>query len=237
MHPRSLAFLFAAATTLPAVAQDSVTLHSVAIDAANNVHVVYSKNFATCAHMHGSNASCFSDTGLVHTQNFFCTQGTQVSITLTTANFLPGFGVGSTVYLAHGNNGGITSPCVQVVALGSYGQGCAGVLGAPSLSASDDAPQAGTTLGLTIGNGLPSSIAVLGFGQGQTSFPLFGCNLLLGSLLTTATVPFDSQGTGTLSLPLPASAAGFVFTAQAFAIDPTGPQGFSATNGRQIGVR
>ena len=35
-----------------------MTLHSVTIDASNDVTVVYSKNFATCAHMRFSDATC-----------------------------------------------------------------------------------------------------------------------------------------------------------------------------------
>jgi hypothetical protein len=35
---------------------------------------------------------------------------------------------------------------------------------------------------------------------------------------------------------MPPGSGGFTFTMQAYALDPTGPQGFSATNGLQIQV-
>jgi hypothetical protein len=236
MRTLRLALLAAALATAPLAAQDVVTLHSVTLDASNNVTVVYSKNFATCAHMRFSNATCTQNGALTHVQNWFCTSGTNVSITLPSTAFVAGFGPGINVYMVHGNNSGVFSPCVAVGCIGTYGTGCAGVLGVPALTATSDCPAQGTTVAFTVANGLPGSVAVLGFGFGQGSFPVLGCTLLLGSLLVTATVPFDGTGAGTFPLPLPFGSAGVNLTLQAFALDPTGPQGFTATNGLLIRV-
>jgi hypothetical protein len=228
-----LATTFAVA---PVLAQDAVTLHSVTVLANNDVTVVYSKNFATCAHMRFSNATCTQNGALTHVQNLFCASGTNVSVTVPSTAFVAGFGPGIPVYMVHGNNPGVFSPCVNVACNGVYGTGCAGTAGAPSLTANHHCPPAGTTVDLAIANGLPASVAVLGLGFGQGSFPVFGCNLLLGSLAATATVPFDATGAGVLPFPLPPGSTGIEFTAQAFALDPSGPQGFTATNGLLVRV-
>jgi len=234
-HPCLLAFVLAALPSF-AHAQDVVTLHSVTIAANNDVTVVYSKNFATCAHMRFSNTTCTLQGGLTHVNNWFCTQGSMVSITLPGTAFVAGFGPGIPVYLVHGNNPGVFSACVTVGYDGAYGSGCAGAAGAPVLDANSDSPPAGSNLDLTVGNGPPGSIAVLGYALGQTSFPLFGCTLLILPIVATAGVPLDGAGAGTTTLPLPPTSSGFVFTTQAYVLDLSGPQGFSATAGLQIRV-
>ncbi len=234
MNARILAGLAFLAGTLSA--QDVVTLHSVTVLANNDVTVVYSKNFATCAHMRFSNASCTQNGSLTHAANIFCTSGSFVSVTVPPTAFLAGFGPGVTVKMVHGNNSGVASPCVTVGCNGAFGSGCAGPLGAPVLDALDDCPLAGTSANFAITNGQPGSIAVLGFGLGQASIPVLGCNFLLGSLLVTVAVPFDSIGAGGFVFPLPVGANGVQFTTQAFALDVGGPQGFTATNGLLIRV-
>lgn len=233
--PRShaLTFLLAPAAL---VAQNVVTLQSVTLDANDNVTVVYSKNFATCAHMHFSNATCSQNGALTHAQNHFCASGTNVAVTVPWSAFAAGFGPGATVYLVHGNDATVFSACVTVGCDGAYGAGCAGTAGVPTLDAGDECPAAASTCAFALTGGLPASLAVLAVGLGQGSFPVFGCNLLLGSLLGTATVPFDGLGNGAFAMPIPAGAAGFVFTAQAFTLDPGGPQGFAATNGLLVRV-
>lgn len=221
----------------PASAQDVVSLHSVTIDAASNVTVVYSKNFATCAHMRFSNATCTQNGPLTHVNNLFCTPGSFVSVTVPMMSFVAGFGPGVPVYMVHGNNNGVFSACVDVGCNGAYGSGCAGTVGTPALAANDDCPPSGTTLDLTVSNGPPGSIAVLGFGLSQTSLPLFGCNLLINTIVSTVAVPFSGSGAGTLSFPLPIGSGGAVFTTQAFTLDGGGPQGFAATNGLLLRVR
>jgi len=234
-HPLRSA-LGASAFVLAAAAQDVVSLQSVTVLASGDVTVVYGKNFATCAHLRFNNTNCTQMGPLSHFANVFCTQGPQVTVTLPASAFLAGFGPGSTVFMVHGNNSSVASSCVTVGCNGSYGTGCAGTAGVPVLTANSDCPPAGTTLAVGIGNALPGSIAVLGFGLGQANVPVLGCQLLLGSVLGTAAVPFDAAGNGTFALPLPAGSAGVEFTLQAFAIDAAGPQGFSATNGRLIRV-
>jgi hypothetical protein len=234
-HPCLLAFVLASLPSFT-LAQDVVTLHSVTLTASNDVTVVYSKNFATCAHMRFSNSTCTQQGPLTHVNNWFCTQGTMVSITLPSTAFVAGFGPNIAVYLVHGNNPGVFSACVNVGCDGAYGAGCAGTTGVPVLDANDDCPPSGTNLDLTIGNGPPGSIAVLGFGLGQTSFPVFGCTLLIAPLVATPAVPLDGTGAATVTLPLPPGSGGFVFTTQAYVLDGGGPQGFSATAGLLIRV-
>src|SRR5262245_58357219 len=176
--PRSAAIALAFCAASLARAQDVVALHSVTFDASNNVTVVYSKNFATCAHKRFSNATCTQQGALTHVNNWFCTQGSFVSITLPSTAFVAGFGPGIDVYMVHGNNSGVFSACVVVGCNGTYGTGCSGVLGAPALTATSDCPASGTTVGFAVANGLPGSVAVLGFGFGQTSIPVLGCTLL-----------------------------------------------------------
>jgi hypothetical protein len=240
MHHRTLVPALAlAAALLPAsrtAAQDFVTLHSVTIGAANDVTVVYSKNFATCAHLRFSDATCQVNGPLTHVQNHFCTSGNNVSVTVPLAAFNAGFGPHVPVFMVHGNNGGVRSACVDVGSNGAFGSGCAGVAGVPLLDAVDDCPPAGTSLDARITGSAPGSLAVLGFGAGQGSLPLLGCNLLLGSVLATTVVVLDGSGAGTFSLPLPAGSTGFQLTMQAFVLDAAGPQGFAATNGLLVRV-
>ncbi|MBL8756568.1 MAG: hypothetical protein JNK15_24955 [Planctomycetes bacterium] len=232
---RPLLLLALSASLCPA--QDVVTLHGVTISATNQVTVVYSKNFATCAHMRFSNATCTQTGGLTHAANMFCAQGSFVGVTVPAASFLAGFGIGTNVFLVHGNNGGVASACIAVAYDGAYGTGCAGTLGAPALDSSDEAAPAGTTCTFALQNGLPGSVAVLGLGLGQASIPVLGCDLLLGSVLGTVAIPFDGSGAGSFPFPLPLGSTGIEFTAQAFALDPSGPQGFTASNGLLVKVQ
>ena len=231
--------VFAALTAfaMPLRAQDVVTLHSVTIDANDDVTVVYSKNFATCAHLHASNATCTQNGAILHVQNWFCTQGSMVAVTVPITAFNAGFGPGQSVYLVHGNNANVQSACVAVGCDGAYGSGCAGATGTPVLGAVDVCPPQGTTLDLGVTNGPPGSLAVLGFGLSRLNLPVLGCTLLIGGIQGTAVVVFDNAGAGGFSLPLPPGSAGFDFTVQAFALDAGGPQGFSATNGLLIRVQ
>lgn len=236
-HLPILVCLLAALVDSRAVAQDVVTLHSVTVLANNDVTVVYSKNFATCAHMRFSDAACTPNGPLTHVNNLFCTQGNQVSVTLPPSAFVAGFVPGTNVYMVHGNNAGVASACVTVGCDGAFGNGCAGSAGVPVLDANDDCPRAGTSVAFAITGAQPGSFAVLGFGFGQGSIPLFGCNLLLGSVVGTVFLPLDGLGAASFPFALPASSAGAAFRTQAFAIDTGGPQGFAATNGLLIRVR
>lgn len=232
-----LSLVVAAATAAFAPTQDVVTLHSVTVRADDTVAVVYSKNFATCAHMRFGNATCTQTGAMTHAQNLFCAQGTNVTVTVAQSSFVAAFGPGSRVYMVHGNNSAVASPCIDVAYDGAYGIGCAGTAGVPSLTTNGDAPLAGTTIDFTIGNGVPASIAVLGFATDQVAVPVIGCTLLIFPVLGIVSVPFDAAGSGAFVFPTPASAVGVRFSVQAFALDPAGPQGFSATVGREIHVR
>lgn len=224
------------ATGTPLRAQDIVTLHSVTIDANADVTVVYSKNFATCAHLRFGNATCTLYGPLTHTQNLFCAQGSMVSVTRPLTAFVAGFGPGIDVFMVHGNNAGVRSACVTVACNGVYGVGCAGAAGVPALSAANACPSAPGTLDLTVTNALPLGIGVLGFGAVQANLPVLGCDLLIGGITLTSVVLTDTGGTGISALPLPPASAGLEFAVQCFLLDGAGPQGFAATNGIAVQV-
>jgi hypothetical protein len=97
--------LFVLATT--AVAQ-TVTLQSVVVS-GGQATVTYSKDFATCAHL-----KLASTGALVHAQNWFCTSGTNVAISVALSGFNSLFQLGAQVILCHGNNGGICSAPVMI---------------------------------------------------------------------------------------------------------------------------
>jgi hypothetical protein len=235
-HPLVVATLVLALAGAPALAQDVVTLHSVTVLANNDVTVVYSKNFLTCAHMRFNNSTCTQSGNLTHVNNLFCTMGNQVSVTLPPTAFVAGFGPGIPVFMVHGNNSGVASPCITVGCNGTYGTGCAGTVGTPALDSTDDCPRPGTMFSLSITSALPGSFAVLGLGFGQGSTPLLGCNLLLGSVQTTEFLLLDGSGSAGATYSVPLTITGVQLTTQAYAFDPGGPQSFSATNGLLIRV-
>jgi hypothetical protein len=237
LHLPFAATLLLALVGPSALAQDVVTLHSVTVQANDDVTVVYSKNFATCAHMRFSNATCTQLGALTHVQNLFCTSGSMVTVTLPPNAFVAGFGPGVPVFMVHGNNSGVASPCVTVGCNGAYGAGCAGSTGVPVLDASDDCPPAGTTVNLSITNGPPGAFAVRGFGFGQGSLPVLGCGVLVAAVVATLVVQLDGSGGHVFPFALPISSTGVSFTTQAFVVDAGGPQGFSATNGVLVRVR
>lgn len=89
-------------------AAQTVTLQSVIVS-GNQATVTYSKDFATCAHLKLANGT------LVHAQNWFCTSGTNVAISVPLSGFNSFFQLGVPVMLCHGNNGGICSALVPIV--------------------------------------------------------------------------------------------------------------------------
>lgn len=232
----ALVLLAPLAPTAHVLAQDMVTLHGVTIDLNDDVTVVYSKNFATCAHMRSSDAACAQYGPLTHTANIFCTQGNMVTVTMPRTAFTAGFGAGDRVFMVHGNNGNVRSACVTVECDGAYGTGCAGAGGVPVLSAANACPPAGGSLDLALSNGPPGSVAILGLGLAQANLPLLGCNLLVGSIGATVLLPLDPAGAATFSLALPPGITGVAVTSQAFVLDSSGPQAFTATRGLLIRV-
>lgn len=230
---RTLLPVLSACVVATALSAQSLSLHSVTVDADDDVTVVYSKSFNTCAHLRLSNASCTSLGPLVHTQNHFCASGNLVSVTVARAALTAAFGVGISVKMVDGNNPSVQSSCVTVACDGKYGVGCApaGGAGAPVLDALEPCPLAGGSLDLQVSNGAAQSLGVLGLGLTRVQFPVFGCELLIGSIGGTAIVSIDASGNGGFVLPIPAGIAGFELTAQTFVLDVNGPQGFTATNG------
>ena len=89
------------------LAAQTVTLHSVVVS-GNQATVTYSKDFATCAHLKLLSGQ------LVHTQNHFCTQGTNVAISVLLTAFNASFQLGTQVILCHGNNSNICSAPVII---------------------------------------------------------------------------------------------------------------------------
>jgi uncharacterized repeat protein (TIGR01451 family) len=90
---------------------ETVTLHSVTKDTnAQTLTVIYSKDFATCAHLVTSSFQ------ITHSNNFFCTQGNNVSVTQPLSAFpLIQNGSVSSVKLCNGNNYGVCSALVEIV--------------------------------------------------------------------------------------------------------------------------
>ncbi len=91
-------------------AQSGVDLHTVRVAPRGDVVVVYSKTFATCAHMLTPSLQ------LVHTNNIFCTLADQVGSVHPSTAFNANFVVGNPVRLCHGNNYNQCSPLVTVSA-------------------------------------------------------------------------------------------------------------------------
>lgn len=236
-HPVSATLVATLALALSAPAQDMVTLQSVTIDVNDQVTVVYSKNFATCAHLRLSDSSCSQLGPLVHTQNHFCAQGTTVAVTVPRTAFSATFVPGAYVKMVHGNNSNVQSACATVECDGSYGVGCAGAAGVPVLTAVDGCPPAGGVSDLRLDNAAAGSVAILGLGVGPGSIPLFGCTILLGAVGATQIVLIDPVGRGAATLSLPPTTSGLSFNAQAYVLDAGGPQGFAATNGYLIRIR
>jgi hypothetical protein len=94
--------LFVFAAVAACAAAQTVTLQSVVVN-GGQVTVTYSKDFATCAHLKTLGGQ------LVHAQNWFCTSGTNVAITVALNGFNSLLQLGIQVILCHGNNGSICS--------------------------------------------------------------------------------------------------------------------------------
>jgi hypothetical protein len=228
---RSSLLLVSLALATPLAAQDTVSLASVRVDLAGMVHVTYSKNFATCAHLMTQSRQ------LVHTQNHFCTSGNDVVVSLPLSAFNAPFAVGVTLILCHGNNYGVCSSPVRVTCAGEYGQGCAGTGGqVPALGAADGCPQEGTPLDVTLADGLPGANAAVFFGNGAASIPFLGCTVHIVPLPISVPMTLDGTGKRGISIIVPPGASGGSVTLQGFVVDPGGPQGISATNGYRVDI-
>jgi len=85
-----------------------VSLHTVRVAPRGDVVVVYSKGFATCAHLLTPTLQ------LTHAQNLFCTQADQVAGVFPGSSFNSNLVVGNPVMLCHGNNYGQCSAPLAV---------------------------------------------------------------------------------------------------------------------------
>lgn len=111
------------------------------------------------------------------------------------------------------------------------GNGLAGSLGVPSLTASGSLASS-TLASLTVENTLPNATVWFVIAETRADLPLFGGVLVpdpnVAVLLGLSADPAGTASiTGTLPAVLP---AGFEFYSQAWIVDPVAPHGFAATN-------
>lgn len=83
----------------PAVASATVEVQSIVND-GTFLHVTYSKDFATCAHLVTPGLQ------ITHTNNWFCAVGTGVVVSAPLSDFHGDVGPGELLQLCHGNNYG-----------------------------------------------------------------------------------------------------------------------------------
>lgn len=125
-------------------------------------------------------------------------------------------------------------------AIEAYGQGCPGAGGFIPTLALDGCPTPGGSVSLDIDKGAGGSLALVLVGLAPASVVLAsGCPLLVGSLLPVMpALPLGGSGAGQGSVhvnaPLPASTPAVELSLQAFALDPTVPAGYAATNGVRL---
>lgn len=113
--------------------------------------------------------------------------------------------------------------------------GLSGSTGVPLLTGRGSA-QAGTSLAWTI-EAPPNTIALLAAGWQRVDLPLFGGWLVPRPDVVLLLVT-DAAGTTSATVPLPpAFPAGLDLFSQAWLVDATGPQGFTATNALQCTTR
>jgi len=133
----------------------------------------------------------------------------------------------------------------------TYGTGCAGSLGLPTLAAATGSrPVLGGTLTLTLAN-LPIGLGFVVMGLSDTvhgpftlpfdlsTFGMPGCHLRAEAIATQFVIGAGSSATWSLTVPASNAYAGFVFFNQAFALDPgINAAGLTATNGgrARIGI-
>ncbi len=161
-----------------ALSAQGVDLHTVRVAPRGDVVVVYSKGFATCAHLLTPNRQ------ITHAQNIFCTQANQVAGVFARTAFNANLVVGNPVQLCNGNN---------------YGQCSAQVIveTGPTLSADrwTMSLQAGGTQNFTVDAGSAfagRNYLLLGSATGTTGFT-FG----------TQHIPLDFDGYFTFTLSSP----------------------------------
>ncbi|MFH0769961.1 MAG: hypothetical protein V1926_01135 [Candidatus Peregrinibacteria bacterium] len=88
------------------VSPSQITLQSVSVY-GGNVTVTYGKNFSDCAHLQEDGNT------VLHSYNWFCDQGTTVTVTKSTSDIR--VSVGQRVQLCHGNDSSLCTPFVTVI--------------------------------------------------------------------------------------------------------------------------
>lgn len=112
----------------------------------------------------------------------------------------------------------------------TLGGGSAGALGVPALSAAcDQVP--GQTVQIDLDDAAPNAPAFLVVGLGRVDVPLFGSVLVPSPDFVQPAQFTDASGSASLSLPWNVNQPpGFALYYQTWVVDPTGPQGFAASN-------
>lgn len=129
----------------------------------------------------------------------------------------------------------------------SFGQGCPGAMGVPTLAAAaGSSPTLGTTLSLTLGN-LPRNLAVMCTGFANTmafgNLPLPhdlapngapGCSLLVDPLVRTFLIGSGSTATWSLAIPNNTIYLGVPFFNQGVSLDTAAPGAAFSNGGRGV---
>lgn len=203
-----------------------VTLQSVVVN-GGQATVTYSKDFATCAHLKLLNGT------LVHSQNVFCTQGTNVVVNVPLSGFNSFFALGIQVMLCHGNNGSICSSPVTVTVDPAF------VASPPTISLAAGGTQTLSIAGSPLAAGFTYLIAgsLSGTSPGVSVFqffvPLNPDDWFAFTVANPNTPPLsgfqgllDAAGTGaaTLTLPpgLPPALAGITVNHAVGLVSPAG---------------
>ncbi|MFG0316606.1 MAG: hypothetical protein ACF8XB_04985, partial [Planctomycetota bacterium JB042] len=109
------------------------------------------------------------------------------------------------------------------------GNALPGSLGAPVLSG-DGALASGSTVMVTLTNAAPNQTATLIVGASAVNLPLFG-GILVPAANFLIPVPTGASGSVVLGTTIPAGVVpGIPIYLQYWITDPTGPQGYSASN-------
>lgn len=222
---RSLALLLS--VLCAPVAAQSFDLHTLRVAPRGDVVVVYSKPFATCAHLVTPSLQ------LAHAANIFCTLGNQVAGVFARSSFNANLVVGNPLRLCNGNNYG---QCTSQVTVST----------GPTLSADrwNLSLAAGGTQTFTIDAGaayanrsylvLGSATGTTGFSYGALQIPLdldgyFGLTLTGANAFpfTNTFARLDANGLASAGLTLPpglsSALIGLVLHHAFVVLAPSGP--------------
>lgn len=136
-------------------------------------------------------------------------------------------------------NGNVGNPgryTIVDAALVTYGTGCAGVAGIPSLTGRGCPARGGQAL-LAVANGAPNALAVLLFGTQRTAVSVGGCFLYVDPLLVQVVLNLTATGDLSVALQVPTSLAPTSLTTQVVIADLAASAGFTTTNGLELVIR